>query len=226
MRTRRVMHKISSQPLPSHSRSSSLTFHPPVSQLPSPLPMPLFKNSNASQTLTSSSAPLQPKVESVFDSSSFKSPLFSPNYQVVGILTHLVGGLPVLTRRRRSPSTLSPTRSRSSAALDPDQHMSKLRTYARLLSPSRPRTQRTARSPPRLSACAVWADTTVRAFASFSMSPLKYFDATGLLHVPRPQGAHSQQSPLNDLWPAVQSTARCALVESRQLYVQDRKSVV
>lgn len=79
-------------------------------------PMPFFKNSNASQTSTSSSAPLQPKKESVFDSSSSKSPLFSPNYQVVRPSPSWAPEFAVLTRGRRSPSTRSPTRSQSCVA--------------------------------------------------------------------------------------------------------------
>ncbi|KAK4702945.1 hypothetical protein P7C70_g3268, partial [Phenoliferia sp. Uapishka_3] len=48
--------------------------------------MPFFKNSNASNATvksSSSTTPLKPPAESIFDSFSSKSPLFSPNYQVV-----------------------------------------------------------------------------------------------------------------------------------------------
>lgn len=47
--------------------------------------MPFFKNTNSSKAsvaTTSSTAPLNPKVPNVFDSSSPSSPLFSPYYQV------------------------------------------------------------------------------------------------------------------------------------------------
>ncbi|KAL8283848.1 hypothetical protein RQP46_005280 [Phenoliferia psychrophenolica] len=67
--------------------------------------MPFFKSSNASKASvasSSSSAPLNPRESSIFDSSSPKSPLYSPNYQVP---VHSLADSIEILRRNSPPSS-------------------------------------------------------------------------------------------------------------------------
>ncbi|KAL8283865.1 hypothetical protein RQP46_005297 [Phenoliferia psychrophenolica] len=76
-------------------------------------PMPFFKSSNASKASvasSSSSAPLHPRESSIFDSSSPKSPLYSPNYQVP--VHSLADSIEIL--RRNSPPSSSKNNKKAS----------------------------------------------------------------------------------------------------------------